>query len=54
MIVPKIPIFIRENNLIEDGLQLIRAIRPDWIEKHLKEGAEIRTKVIGFDENIKH
>lgn len=51
-VIPRIPVNISEDNLVEDSLKVISEIRPNWIEERDKNGTEIKSKVRVFEENI--
>ncbi len=43
--IPRIAKTVREENLVEDSIEIIRIIRPKWIEEKAKNGVEIKSKV---------
>lgn len=43
--IPRIAKTVREDNLVEDSMEIIRIIRPKWIEEKDKNGVEIKSKV---------
>lgn len=46
--IPRIAKTVREENLVEDSIEIIRIIRPKWIEEKAKKGVEIKSKVNKF------
>lgn len=46
--IPRIAKTVREENLVEDSIEIIRIIRPKWIEEKAKNGVEIKSKVNKF------
>ncbi|CAL8129599.1 unnamed protein product [Orchesella dallaii] len=44
-IIPRISATVRENNFIEDSLEVIRVIRPQWIKERDNNGIEIKSKI---------